>query len=379
MSCRTFLYITSLLGCFHLQSAYVLAELTPPPPSISYRKVVGTGEGESSWIDDSDVSINSRHYLTANRNLHSLNIYQGGNVFVSDPYRLTIGAGGINVYASSAGVISGAGVFTSSQSFLNISLLARGGAITPLSIDSVISDNGRNKVGLRISGIEHSAWAAVVLGGGKSNTFTGPVEVSGRNNALALSKTNRAIAISGDIFINNRAILSMWGTKQIERNSTVRLRDAFFSFSPITPGFGESVPKEESFHKLVVEGSSVLYFEWWSSPGKRFLYLDDLSIDNGAELVVKGWIEGTHFFLVRKTSSGLEDALKRIAFQGYLPGRTHLEHYNEDYWAISGTPEPATYGAIFGVVGIGLVVRRKKSRIGTVAVLLHQLAEPSAP
>jgi len=361
MSCRTFLYITSLLGCFHLQSAYVLAELTPPPPGISYRKVVRPDEDERFGIDDSVVNIRSWYQPSANGNWHGLNIYQGGHVDIRAPYMITIGAGGINVYGSDPpSYISGSGVLTSSDSFLNIWLWGRAGEVRPLWIDSVISDNGANKVGLRISGGVHSAWEAVVLSGDKSNTFTGPVEVSGWGNVITLNKTKGAIAIRGDIFINDQAALSVGLTRQIARNSTVRLRNSTFSF---VAGLDESVLREESFHKLVVEGKSLLLFELYGSlGGKRFLYLDDLSIDNGAELEVRNWVEGAHFFLVRKTSSGLEDALKRIAFEGYLPGRTHLEEYNKDYWMISGTPEPATYGAIFAGGGLGLVLLRRKRR-----------------
>ncbi|WP_197456944.1 hypothetical protein, partial [Cephaloticoccus capnophilus] len=311
-------------------------------------------------IDDSDVNINSCHYLGGDCYLHSLNMYSGNHVGIQAPYRLTIGEGGIGVYASApAAYISGSGVLTSSESFLNIWLWVTGGMIDPLRINSVIADNGTNKVGLRISGTEHRNWVAAVLGGDKSNTFTGPVEVSGQYNVLSLAKTNGAIATRGDIFINNHAKLNTWGTRQIERNSTVRLRDAFFQFADHSDA---SFIKEECFHKLVAEGKSFLQFNWIGPLGKRFLYLDDLSIDSGAELVVSGWVEGTHFFLVRKTSSGLEDALKRIAFEGYIPGRTHLEHYNEDYWMISGTPEPATYGAGLMLAALGLVCYRRRQK-----------------
>jgi len=281
-------------------------------------------------------------------------------VIVNDPYRLTIGVGGISVYGSQPkSYISGSGVLTSSQSFLNIWLWTRAGEVKPLWISSVISDNGANKVGLRIRGTEHSGYVSVVLDGDKSNTFTGPVEVSGRYNRITLNKTNGAIALRGNISINDHAGLSIGGSGQIERNSTVRLRDASFVFSDHPD---ESFIKEESFHKLVVEGKSVLQFRGEVS-GKRFLYLDDLSIDKGAKLLVRGWLEGTHFFLVRKTSRNLEAALKRIAFQGYDPNAIHLEDYSSEYWMINGAPEPATYGAglMLGVLGLVRYRRRQRS------------------
>ncbi|KXU35852.1 hypothetical protein AXK12_00110 [Cephaloticoccus capnophilus] len=171
---------------------------------------------------------------------------------------------------------------------------------------------------------------------------------------LSLNKSNGAIAIGGDIFINDHAKLTTWGTRQIERNSTVRLRDSTFQFADA------NIIKEESFHKLVVEGTSVLLFKLGFSD-KRFLYLDDLSIDKGAELDVQGWVEGTHFFLVRKTSRNLEDALNKIKFKGYDPSKIHLEDYSDEYWMINGAPEPATYGAGLMLGVLGLVCYRRRS------------------
>jgi len=337
----------------------------PPPPSISYHNVVGPNTDEKFWADGSDVSINSIHYLTANRNLNSLSIYQGGHVVTNwlttgQPYKLTIGSGGIQVYASAfATYISGSGVLTSSQSVLNIGLKTDRGPTDPLLINAVISDNERNKVGLRITGTKHSGWVATVLGGDKSNTFTGPVEVSDEYNVVSLNKEKGAIAIRGDIFINNHAKLTLWRDGQIARSSIVRLRNSTFQFSDQRY---EKLTKTESFHKLVIEGTSYLQFSNEISLDKRFLYLDDLSIDYWGKLIVQGWKEGIHFLLVRKTSGSLEDALKKIAFEGYLPGRTHLESYNKDYWVISGTPEPAAYGAIFAVAGLGVIWARRSGR-----------------
>jgi len=312
------------------------------------------------------IAVDSIHYLTANRNLNSLSMYQGGDVVThwlttGQPYKLTIGSGGIQIYASYNPVhISGNGVLTSSQSFLDVRLNANEGFIDPFYINSVISDNGNRRVGLRIRGIRHNGWVATVLGGDKSNTFTGTTEVSGEYNVVSLNKTNGAIAIKGDIFINNHAKLTLWRDGQIASTSTVRLRDSTFQFA--NERYDGKVIKKESFHKLVIEGESFLQFDPGVLLDQRFLYLNNLSIANGGKLVVQGWREGLHWFLVRKTSANLEDALKKIAFEGYLPGRTHLEDYNRDYWAISGTPEPSVYGAVLGSVGVGLFAWRKKRR-----------------
>jgi len=94
----------------------------------------------------------------------------------------------------------------------------------------------------------------------------------------------------------------------------------------------------------------------------KHLYLDDLIIDDGSFLEVTHWQYGEDFFLVRKNSRHLADSLKKIRFVGYDPNAIHLEEFNKDYWAISGAPEPATYGAIFGTLGLALFIYRKRDR-----------------
>jgi len=51
-----------------------------------------------------------------------------------------------------------------------------------------------------------------------------------------------------------------------------------------------------------------------------------------------------------------------MEFAGYDRNNIHLEEFDAEYWSISATPEPATYGAILGAIGIGLVVWQKRKR-----------------
>jgi len=69
---------------------------------------------------------------------------------------------------------------------------------------------------------------------------------------------------------------------------------------------------------------------------------------------------------VKKTSAHLTDALKGTAFNSYDPNNVHLEDFNSEYWSISATPEPATYGALLGTVGLGLWTwRKRRDRVPT--------------
>jgi len=59
--------------------------------------------------------------------------------------------------------------------------------------------------------------------------------------------------------------------------------------------------------------------------------------------------------------------LNQIVFEGYQDYFTTLKDYDADYWQITPwgakpAPEPSTYGAILGAVGLALVAWRRKRR-----------------
>jgi len=110
---------------------------------------------------------------------------------------------------------------------------------------------------------------------------------------------------------------------------------------------------------LRVEGIGVLDFGL--SPRK--LFVDTLNIDIEGDLIVRNWVDSVTRFLVRKTSLNLEDMLTRVRFEGYDSLTAGVRAYSDNaYWEIFAAPEPSTYGAILGAVGVGLIVWRRKSR-----------------
>jgi len=103
--------------------------------------------------------------------------------------------------------------------------------------------------------------------------------------------------------------------------------------------------------------------------GYTKLFIDDLIIRDGSDLTLL-WFSprsGDGLF-VKKTSRHLQDALAKIRIEN-KSGSVGVRDYNEDYWEIGvgtgfgGLPEPSTYGAILGAVGIGLVVWRNRRRL----------------
>jgi len=268
---------------------------------------------------------------------------------------------------TSAGVrakIYGDGVLTSSSGILDISVGGESlsGTNENLYIQTVIANNGRTEVGLRLAG-NNGPWSAVILGGNRSNTFSGNVDISGKSTTLTLNKEGGATAIRGNIVVRDNAKLTLWRGNQIADTSTVRLADSIFQFAALDLILAQDL--SESFHRLIVGGESILEYTGTRS-GRRFIYLDDLSISNNGRLLVAAWKEGKEYLLVRKNSKHLYASLSRIKFGGFPAGwHGGLKDFNKDYWQIiPGLPEPSTYGAIFasGVLGLALWQRRRRER-----------------
>jgi len=228
-----------------------------------------------------------------------------------------------------------------------------------ISINSVIADSS-HKIGLRVSGNDPGE-GGVTLGGNQSNTFTGNVEVSGRRNHLNLDKGNRAIAVRGDILVKDRALIRFAQSNQTLGTSTITLKN--YGVLQSLSVSGSDI--KNKFKKLIIEDNGIVHFnhsEGKSERAKYYIYFDDLITNQGGHLKIQDWKEGRDFLLVRKSSANLNDSLTKMSFVGYDRNNIHLEDFDGEYWSVSATPEPTTYGAILGAVGLGLCAWRRKYR-----------------
>jgi len=290
---------------------------------------------------------------------------------------LTVGEGGINVnYNEHRPYITG-GWLTSSSDYITVKagtygssqIDAHGKKVTfRFRIESVIQDHYDHKVGLLISGSHPTGESGQVdLFGTKANTFTGDVIVDGFRNTLHLNKSDGVTSIRGNTYIKNQAAMNIVGSDQISDSSTVTLSNrSTLSLSSAEKDIREGI------HKLVIErGISRLAF--YHSQDiidnyTKMLVLDDLIIDDGAFLRISGWQAERDFLLVRKDSAHLKDAFDKITIDGWAKNQIYLKDYNRDYYSIEAAPEPRTYGAILGAIGLGLVAWR---RVGSAAPKLH--------
>jgi len=101
----------------------------------------------------------------------------------------------------------------------------------------------------------------------------------------------------------------------------------------------------------------------------NILWIETLSFSSTNDrLFIRNWYEYEDLFLVKKVHNGRafdDTKLNQIVFEGYQDYFPTLKDYDNDYWQITpwGAPEPSTYGAILGAVGLGLVVWRRRRTI----------------
>jgi len=272
-------------------------------------------------------------------------------------HTLSVDSGGIVVGTSNGAFIHGPGYLTSTGGMLDISVNVRTASDKGLNIEASISDNGNERVGLRIMGNSNME-GVVFLTGKTSNSFTGNVHIHGKYKYLVLGKSNGAVAVKGDIYVRDGAVLNFANSNQTLKTSSV-----FLDNSSLILYSGVAADTRNRLKTLTVDGSGIIAFDNTSVfKFKKYLYLDDLLVVLGGSLTVTGWLNGQDFLLVRKSSQSLADELKKLNFQGYDRNNIHLVDFNKDYWEISAAPEPVTYGVILGGLGLAVAVSRRRKR-----------------
>jgi len=252
------------------------------------------------------------------------------------------------------------GYLTSSERYLTISSSASTGHV---SVYSPIVDNSSHRVGLKIQGRWSNAVkvSEVWLHNFNGNTYTGDTIVERGGSVILCNLNARPSIQSRNLFVNNGKVFA-YRSNQLRDDASVYLSNS----GEFNLGIDGATQKLRS---LNVNGRGVLGFgvssnvsEGTAVSGYRNLFLDDLNIEWGSELLIKNWQAGVHRFFVRKTSRHLWESLGRIKYEG-KPLGWHGEawYYDEEYYEILvKTPEPSTYGAIFGALGLVSAAFRKR-------------------
>jgi len=356
----------------------ILVKLTSAGPVLYWSDRIGKNAQSISNINQYGITderlwikgarVNLRESIELNKDEVVEEIHSWNGKIDLNGRKLTVGAGGINIYEN-AGIptVWGEGSITSSSTSLNFYFKNKEQLETGYVVAAKITDAPGHKVGLTLNGsMREGKNNYIDLAGDESNTFTGDVYIANLAR-LVMYKNNDATAVLGDIYARDGGEVIIAGNEQINNSSKVVLRgcksEAILSFSSV---YNDSVT--EKFNKLSIDGAGVINFHRTVNipdGSRNFLYLDDLEIGIDSSLIIRRWELGRDFLLVRKDSKNLQDALSRIKFEGYEPNAGGLERYdfNKDYWQIIPQfPEPATYGAGLVLITLGLVRYRQRCR-----------------
>jgi len=159
--------------------------------------------------------------------------------------------------------------------------------------------------------------------------------------------------------IADTATVTLRGARHPQPIPTSGFREGILQLNngPISPGI------REAFDRLHIEGRGVLDFNGGEIGRADYLFLNRLTFaDTASQLIIRRWVEYGDYLLARRSGneSLIPPILNQIWFDGYGPAR--WIPYDNDYWQIVPAPEPATYGAILGGLGLGIFAWRKRKR-----------------
>jgi len=347
---RLFTFVLLNLGGWSL----CISNALPPPRSISKYKV---SIPEHQWNSNASVSVSGVEGLHNHRVVQRISFSNAE--FYLNGLRLTVGDGGINA-GDGFSNIWGGGATTAIGNTLRF--YSKAGLGNALRIEGWIADNAVGKVGILVQkGNQHERGVGVIrISGHYNSEFTGDVIVAGKGSHLYLGKYGGAIAVRSNITLRNGGVVGIELSHQIADTSTVTLQGSGSTFSLNDVSHALS----EKFRTLKVEGEGrVLFSRKAADRYAKTLIVDDLIVGWGSDLSVEGWNAELDLFLIRKTSWNAKNALSRIRFEGPNRQIVELRDYNKDYWKLYASPEPSTFGAILGAVGLGLAVFRKRSML----------------
>jgi len=313
----------------------------------------------STWTATDNASVNETRLGVGELKANSLRFQDGATLNLQFPNELT-----------EIDIVSG-GLLVAGGGYLNLGRVTTSADVLHIHV-AAPTINSQFDISSEIFGsakLVKSGNGKLLLWGDQENTYTGTTYVNG--GILALHKTGGKNAILGDIVVGDfdgQDMLLIAGSHQIADSAKVTLRGVWPK-QPTNPGgLHEGVLQMnsggvlagvlEAFDTLHIEGRGVINFAGGEVTRANYLYLNHLTFaDADSRLVIRNYIEHADFLLIRRASaSGL--ALGQIIFGDY--GAARLVGFDEHYFQITPFPEPATYGAIFGLVGLALWGFRKK-------------------
>jgi len=318
-------------------------------------------DGEDNWGADHNVSLTGTQTLGGLRTINSLKL-ASGSMSLSG-HTLTINSGGLLAYGS--GTLSGSGIITTALSrplythIYNGDLTLSGGV--QLDVPQLVKTGGGMLV-LR-SNAQHQV--------GGLHLHQGTVDLQqGRIHATKIVIGDGAgkdsLILPGDRWdpLANRPEVTLHGTPYGPGAE-------YASYNPDEAILQLGGNTKQHLAKLEIIGRGTIDFAGGDAALANILWIDDLVLGTNDRLFIRNWYQHEDYLLVKRVNGGTpfnKAVLSRILFDGYEDYPVLAIDYDAQYFQITPfhAPEPATYGAILGAVGIGLWGwrRRKIQRPG---------------
>jgi len=312
----------------------------------------------TGWLAAHNVSLNQYRFASGTLTINSLRFASGGSLNLSN-------------FSTTLSLVSG-GIIASGSSVMQLGRLTTDADFLYVHIPS-----GRLDVTTEIfgaAGLVKSGGGLLRLHGTEANTYTGTTYV--HDGILALEKLIGVNAIAGDLVVGDfksTTTVTLVNSHQIADTATVTLRGVMHQQPTIAANIREGVLQfnnvgaspglREAFDRLHIDGRGVLNFGGGEYARANYLLLNRLTFaDTSSRLIIRNWVEFEDYLLVRRVGNAglIPPILSQIIFDGYGPAR--WVPYDNDHWQITPFPEPATYGAILGALGIGLWGWRKRKK-----------------
>jgi len=322
-----------------------------------YEAYFNTSSGEDIAINPAFSSGRTIDIMTPSI-FNSIKIHNGSGVRFMN--QTILKSGGI--------IVSGVGLELSAH--LGASISTQGS--TPLWIHNTISSpyvfSIKTPILIPGRGIIHSGQGNTWLREGFTHVINGDSFINeGFFHVLAINSLGGTVTVR--TAPSSRATLSVNGGTLTSDASVildgVQANEGNAPRLTYTGSVGSPSLPSLSFNLLQVNGRGVLRFAAQGSERKLFLNHLVVFPEDNTGLYVELWENFVSYILVKKTSPLLMASLPYINFEGYEPGAGYRDYSDASYWEIiplSMMPEPTTYGAIFGVMGLGLWAWRRQVR-----------------
>jgi len=311
-------------------------------------------DGESTWASAHNVALTSTQTLSASRALNSLKLDTAGSLNLGS-FTLTLNAGGL--LSTTNGTLSGSGTLTTAAS-RPLYTHVYGGSLT-LS----------GGVQLDVPSLVKAGGGSLVLNTDASHNL-GQLYIHQGKVDLQRGRISASHIVIGDGAGKDGLKLpaNQWDPLAGKPNVTLRGTPygpgtEYASYDPDEAILQMGGNTKQRIATLKIENRGTIDWVGGDVATANILWIDALEFNNtDARLFMRNWYEREDYFLISRTwlNSRTEtqraQLLSQIIFDGYQDFSVLAIDYDAAYFQITPfhAPEPATYGAILGGIGIGL-------------------------